>query len=188
MHNLKNTSDENLASLIRDGNHHAFEELYNRYKVTLINHAYKKLGDFEDAKEIVQEIFMKIWLRHADTPKLENVAGWLYILVRNKVLNRISHRDVIRRYEKSFQGFILMETRVPDLILREKEMKAIIDREIQSLPPKMQQVLILSRYNNLSNKSIAEKLNISENTVKNHLKASLKALRKRLGANLLLII
>lgn len=187
MHNLKNTSDENLALLLREGNHKAFEELYNRYKITLVEHAYKKLGIYEEAKEIVQDIFTQIWDRYTETPALNNVAGWLYVLVRNKVLKRIAHQDVIRRYENSFQGYLLQETRMPDLILREKEMKSLIDREIETLSPKMREVLVLSRYKNMSNKDIANSLNISENTVKNHLKAAIKALKKRLGASLILL-
>jgi len=187
MRNLKNTSDENLALLLREGNKFAFEELYNRYKITLVELAYKKLGNYEEAKEIVQDIFTQLWDRHTETPELKNVSGWLYVLMRNKVLKRIAHQDVIRRYENSFQGYLLHETSMPDLILREKEMKALIDREIENLSPKMKAVLILSRYKNMSNKEIANTLNISENTVKNHLKAAIKALRKKLGSNLILL-
>lgn len=188
MPDIKKASDDELVLRLRRGSHRAFEEIYNRYKLSLIDHAYSKLGIYEDAKEIVQDVFTTIWSNHTKTPVLHNLAGWLYILVRNKVLNHIAHERVVSRYMTSFRDFVQQDNHVADLILQEKEMKLLIDREIDNLPSKMRRVLLMSREDHLSNKVIAQELQISENTVKNHLKAALKILRKRLGSVLTLIV
>lgn len=188
MPDLKKASDEELVLRLRNGSHRAYEEIYHRYKISLIEHAYKKLGIYEDAKEIVQDVFTSIWSNYAKTPALNNLAAWLYVLVRNKVLNHIAHTRVVNRYMASFKDFVQQDNHLADLILQEKEMKLLIDQEINNLPPKMRRVLIMSRENHLSNKVIAQELQISENTVKNHLKAALKILRSRLGSVLTLII
>lgn len=173
--------DEDLISMLKNGSRDAFTELYNRYKGILILHAYKKLGNFEEAKEIVQEVFSMMWLNHASLPEVKNTGAYLYTLVRNKVLNFIEHRGVEARYAASFKDFISDQHYVTDLQMREKEMQAMIDREIEALPPKMREVFLLSRKEHLSHKEIAEKLEISEFTVKNHIKAALKILRMKLG-------
>lgn len=188
MQNMTNVPDEQLVLLLRAGSHPAFEQIYHRYKGLLIAHAYKKLGSFDDAKEIVQEVFSKIWINHQHTPQVNNLAGWLYVSVRNQVLKHIAHLQVVSKYESSFNEFKSQNHYIADWALREKEMKMMIDREIEALPPKMKAVFLLSRTERLPNKQIADQLNISENTVKNHLKAALKILRSRLGSGLSLII
>lgn len=179
--------DEELILMLKNGDRNAFTELYTRYKGILILHAYKKLGDFEDAKEIIQEVFSTLWLHHTTLPEVRNCGAYLYTLVRNKVLNFIEHKSVEARYAASFQSFVGEQHYVTDLQLREKEMQAMIDREIDALPTKMREVFLLSRKNHLTHKEIAEKLDISEFTVKNHIKAALKILRGRLGLVVLIL-
>lgn len=178
---LPDTSDENLMLLLNAGNSDAFTALYNRYKGILILHAYKKLGDFEEAKEIVQDVFSVLWANHATIPHVNNCGAYLYTLIRNKVLNFIEHQNVEARYAASFQNFVTEQHFGTDLLLREREMQGMIDREIDALPPKMREVFLLSRKNHLTHKEIAEKLDISEFTVKNHIKGALKILRMKLG-------
>lgn len=175
------TSDEELVILLQAGEQRAFTEIYNRYKGLLMVHAYKKLGDFEEAKDVVQDIFSSLWNSHADVPLTRNLPGYLYTLTRNKILNLIEHKNVEQRYASSFTDMVKEQNYVTDLAIREKEMNAIIEREIDALPPKMKEVFLLSRRKHLSHKEIAEQLDISEYTVKNHIKAALKILRVRLG-------
>ena len=187
MQNIDEMRDEEIVRLLRNGSHPVFEQIYHRYKGVLLGHAYKKLGVFEEAKEIVQAVFTKIWINHRSIPEVNNLAGWLFISVRNQILKHISHQQVVSKFEKSFSDFVRHESVIADHFIREKEMKLMIDREIEALPPKMKHVFLLSRNERLPNKAIAEQLNISENTVKNHLKAALKILRQRLGSVLFLI-
>ena len=174
-------SDEELVILLQAGDQPAFTEIYSRYKGLLIVHAYKKLGDFEEAKDVVQDIFSSLWNNHADMPATRNLPGYLYTLTRNKILNLIEHKNVELRYASSFTDMVKEQNYVTDLVLREREMNAIIEREIDALPPKMKEVFLLSRRKHLSHKEIAEQLDISEYTVKNHIKGALKILRVRLG-------
>lgn len=188
MHSLKKVSDNELIRLLRDGNHHAFTHIYHRYKSVLVIHAYKKLGNFDDAKEIVQDMFTALWHGRSSLPYVQNISGYLYTLTRNRVLNFIEHRQVESRYAASFRDFAGQQHHEPEEQLREKEMKAIINREIDALPPKMREVFLLSREQHLTHKQISERLNISEYTVKNHIKEALKVLRVKLGLITLILI
>lgn len=174
-------SDEELVTLLRAGNQNAYTEIYNRYKGVLLIHAYKKLGSFEEAKDIVQDMFSWLWSERKNFPETQNISGYLYTIVRNRVLNAIEHKKVISKYAESFATFAKEHENVTDLVVDEAEMRRLIDREIEALPPKMKEVFILSRRGQLSYKEIAEHLDISEFTVKNHIKAALKILRVKLG-------
>jgi RNA polymerase sigma-70 factor, ECF subfamily len=185
---LTTATDGELIALLQAGDQQAFTEIYNRYKGPLILHAYKKLGSFEDAKEIVQELFSHLWSIHAQLPEITNCSAYLYTLTRNRVLNYIAHQQVEARYAASFQQFASEGHDATDLLLRERELQRLIDKEIDALPPKMREVFLLSRKEHLSHKEIAEKLNLSEFTVKNHIKSALKILRLKLGMTTLLLL
>jgi RNA polymerase sigma-70 factor (ECF subfamily) len=172
-------SDIELINLLRSGDQEAYTEIYRRYKGILLIHAYKKLGNFEEAKDIVQETFSFLWKDRDQIPETKNLAGFLYTVVRNKILNYIEHKKVEFKYASSFIQFATAENHVTDFLIREKELAARIDKEINALPEKMKEVFVLSRKDNLSHKEIAEKLNISVFTVKNHIKSALKALRPK---------
>ena len=180
--------DEELIPLIQQDSHPAFTELYNRYKGLLVVHARRKLGgDIEESKEIIQEVFSKIWHSRHQLPKISSLKAYLFTLVRNKVLNHIEHQQIVSKYAASFDDFAQSYQYSSDQRIREKQMMEMIDKEIEALAPKMKMVFLLSRRSHLSHKEIAEQLNISESTVKNHIKAALKILHARLGLILLII-
>lgn len=178
---FENFLDVELVSLVQADDQKAFAEIYERYKGILVVHAYKKLGNFEDAKDIVQESFSAFWNNRFELKINSSLSGFLYTMVSNRVLNLIKHRGVASKYASSFQKVKEDYPNPTEIRMREKDMAGIIQKEIDSLPPKMRIVFLLSRRDYLSHKEIAETLNISEYTVKNHIKSALKILRTRLG-------
>ncbi|HEY0177806.1 MAG TPA: RNA polymerase sigma-70 factor [Pedobacter sp.] len=188
MPGLEDLLDEELMSLVQADDQKAFSEIYNRYKGILVVHAYKKLGDFEDAKDVVQESFSVFWNNRSAMKISSNLSGFLYTMVSNKVLNLIKHRGVAFKYASSFRKTIEEHPNPTEIRMREKDMAEIIQKEIDALPPKMRMVFLLSRKEHLSHKEIAAALDISEFTVKNHMKSALKILRQRLGLVVFLLL
>ena len=176
-----NIADEELLSLLKDGDRAAFTEIYNRYKGILHMHAYKKLGDFEEAKDIVQEVFATLWDKKEAIPQTTNFSGYLYQMLRNRIFNSIAHKDVASKHIASITDFYNEGSAITDHLVRERELAHRIENEINNLPPKMREVFLLSRKYYLSHKEIAEQLTISEITVRNHVKHALKILRLRMG-------
>ncbi|MES2828762.1 MAG: RNA polymerase sigma-70 factor [Bacteroidota bacterium] len=189
MQEFDKLSDEELSQLLQADSHGAFTEIYHRYKGLLVVHANKKLGgDLEISKEIIQEMFSNFWSNRYALPLIKNLKSYLYTLVRNRVLNHIQHQQVVTKYADSLSSFALNYAYSADELIREKQMMAIIDQEINALPPKMKEVFLLSRKSQLSHKEIGEHLGISESTVKNHIKAALKVLRTRLDLALFIVL
>lgn len=181
-------SDAELVEHIKNGEESAFNEIYSRYKGILHLHAYKKLGDFDQAKDVIQDMFVSFWNNRESIPHTQNISGYLYTITKNKVLNALAHEKIVAQYAASFSNFIDEGVYVTDLLIREKELASKIEREIDALPPKMKEVFLLSRQHDLSYKEVSTQLGITENTVKYHIKTALKSLREKLDLMVYLII
>jgi RNA polymerase sigma-70 factor (family 1) len=174
-------SDYELLALFKEGQRSAYEEIYRRYWALLYNHARKMVQSDEDAKDLVQDVFSVFWL---DGPTLElqtTLSAYLYSIVRYKVFNLIDRKKVRSDYLSSLEDFIKKNEYSGEYRVREKQMEELIEKEVAALPPKMRKVFELSRKANLNYRQIAEKLNISDNTVKKQMSNALKILRSRLG-------
>lgn len=174
-------SDIQLAHLLAEGDRLAYTEIYDRYIFVLLNHAYNKTRNREEAKDVVHEVFTMLWSKRAELNLNINLSGFLYTSVRNIILNQFAHQSVQSRYIESVQHFANNEEPITDHLIREKQLSVLIDREISSLSPKMREVFELSRRDHLSHKEISEKLDISEQTVSKHVTNALRILRVRLG-------
>lgn len=169
-----------LAGLLRNGDHAAFTEIYDRFFGVLYMHALHRLRDTDEAKDIVQELFTSLWLKH-ETLSCTNLSNYLYTAVRNRVLNNIAHHSVEARYMAALPSTVNTDSCLADHRLRERQLAAIIEEEINALPAKMREVFLLSRKEHLSYKEISDRLGITEQSVRSHVKNALRILKVRLG-------
>ncbi|HWV64304.1 RNA polymerase sigma-70 factor [Chitinophaga sp.] len=174
-------TDQELADLLRSGDQQAYIEIYDRYIFVLLNHTYSKTRDREEAKDIVHEVFARLWANREELEITSSLAGFLYTSARNIVLNQITRKKVEAKYFNSILNFLEQPQAITDHKVRENQLIAIIEKEIAALPPKMREVFELSRKQHLSHREIAEKLAISEQTVSKHVTNALKILRIKLG-------
>lgn len=173
-------SDQELVALLKTGNQAAFTEIYDRYWRIMYGHVYKMLLDEEEAKDVIQELFSSIWINSDRIPEQLNLSGYLYVMAKNKVLNLIRKHKFQAAYLNSLAKFINEASTATMDELNERDLATAIEREIQSLPPRMKQVFELSRKENLSYKEIAARLGISEETVKKQVHNSIKAIKHHL--------
>lgn len=180
MDNYQGYTDSALLALIADGDELAFGEVYRRYKGVLFLHARRILGNDEEGKDVLQELFTTLWIRRNSIDLKTNLSAYLYTSVRNRVFDIIAHRKVEERYIASLATFIEKGEYFTDQQLLEQELKEVIEKEIALLPPKMREVFELSRKQELSYKEIADQLHISDKTVKKQVNNALHILRKKL--------
>ena len=181
-------SDNELSTLLINGDHKAYEQLYQRYFRLLYTYAFKKLRDEEQAKDITQEFFTELWYKRNAIIFNANIAGYFYSAINNRILNYFSRETVKSKYINAIDDFLATETDTTDHLIREKQLLHLIEREIQALPPKMRQVFEMSRKEHLSNKEIAERLDISERTVETQVSNALYRLRTKLGLAVFLFL
>ncbi|TWI97531.1 RNA polymerase sigma-70 factor (ECF subfamily) [Mucilaginibacter frigoritolerans] len=183
MFGYESYDDVELIILLRKGDLNAFTTIHKRYYGVLYSHAYKRLPDREEVKDILQELFTYIW-NNKETIKFNiNLQAYLYTAVRNKILNVFKHQKVKSDYITSFEAFLVNDQPTPDETLRIKELISIINAEVRALPPQMRLIFEMSRNANLSHLEIAEKLQISPLTVKKQVNNSLRILRVKLGTH-----
>ena len=179
--------DEDLIVSIREGDRFASERLFKKYWGLLYTAAFKILKDEDDAKDVVQEVFISFFNRINDIEIKTSLSVYLYSATRYKTFDLISKKKSLDAFQASFQRQAL-ESYELDRSFIERETIKEIEKEIQNLPDKMRNVFELSRKAGLSHKEIAELLNISDKTVKKQINNALKVLKPKFYNYFFLIV
>lgn len=181
-------TDQELVVLLKAGNAAAFTEIFDRYNGVLYIHAFKRLQDREECRDLVQELLTTLWLKRDEINFTTTLSGYLYMAVRNKIFNLLSKKKLNKAYISAIQQIYQEGNITTDHLTRQNQLAEIIDREITALPPRTREIFELSRKGFLSHKEIALQLDISEQTVKTTINNALKILRIKLGSMFFLII
>ena len=181
MANYNTYTDSELIALWKEGNDAVFREIYLRYDKLLYLYAYKKLRNREEAKDVVQDVFTWLLNNRYEIQLTSSLSGYLYKTVLHKIFDIFKHKGIIKKYAESGEHYIELNSIETDYLIREKDITALIEREIAAMPPKMREIYTLKRKDFLSTKEIAGQLGISEHTVSTQLKRALKHLRVKLG-------
>lgn len=166
---------------MREGDSSAYTEIYNRFFGVLYIHAFKKLKDEGAAQDVIQDLFARLWYKRDELNVETKVSYYLYTCVRNRIFDLIAHNKIKDKYIGSLQDFINAGANTTDEYINNKELYSLIEQEVASLHPQMRKVFVMSRFQGMKYKAIAEELNISEQTVRTHVKKALRILRIRLG-------
>lgn len=178
--NVLNTiSDIELVALIKQGDHTAFTEVYNRYWKFLYTSAYNATGEQQESMDLCQSIFIWIWENRQQLNIRSSLQAYLHTALKYKIANLIRNGRVhAARIAELLQTTVASPEIDP---LEVKELKHFIDQLIAGLPDKCRQAFLLSREEQLSHREIAERLGISEKTVDDHISRALKRLKAPLN-------
>jgi len=151
-----------IAGLLR-GDERVFREIFEKYHTQLCYFASTLLATDQDAKDVAQEAFVKLWQRRDNFKDLNAVKAFLYITVKNSCLNIYKHDKVVRRYEGQQE-----ERWESDAMMRIIESEALenVFQALAKLPRGCRNVLQLSYFEGMKHKDIADHLQVSVNTVK----------------------
>lgn len=173
-------SDQELTALIKKGDEQAFEYLYNRYWDKMIHFAYQKTADRVEAENVVQDVFVSLWNRRAELNITSNIANYLVVSVKYRVIRIFEQQRVQRLHEQESLGSFDILDNSTQQYLDFDELQQRLEKLIDELPEKPALIFRLSREEGLSHKEIAEQLDISERAVNE----SLVKTKKSLSANL----
>ena len=168
---------------IRAGDVDAFEALYRKYWQPLYAFAFRYVRSKEDAEEVVQDVFFRIWRGRADWVPAGAVRNYVYCAVRNAARDRLERVAVARRWGERGghvgQGAMAAAAAIQSE-LEAAELVAAVQRALDELPPKRSAVCKLRLIDELSYAQIADRLGIREKTVETQLARGLKFLRDRI--------
>lgn len=169
--------DEVLLARIAKGDHLAFRTLFDLYRNKVYSYAYRFLSSESQAEEIVQEVFIKIWLRRTTLNSIDNFGGYIRIVSKNLTLNALKKLALdFKTLESTRLSWTEVDNDTESGIIL-KDTKALLDEAIDRLPPQQKIVYSLFHLDGLKQKEVAEKLNISPLTVKVHLREAVKFIR-----------
>ncbi len=171
------------ADRIRGGDRTAFEALYRKYWQPLYAFAFRYVRSKEDAEEVVQDVFFRIWRGRADWVPAGAVRNYVYCAVRNAARDRLERAAVARRWGGRGAGGHVGQAATAAAIqseLEAAELVAAVQRALDELPPKRSAVCKLRLIDELSYAQIADRLGIREKTVETQLARGLKFLRDRI--------
>ncbi|HZY39502.1 MAG TPA: sigma-70 family RNA polymerase sigma factor [Mucilaginibacter sp.] len=176
---LNSYRDDELVTLLTQGDEAAFSEIYERYWLKLYNESHKRLKDEDLCADVIQDIFADLWLTR-ENKKIENLAAYLFTAVRYRIIS-------LYKKEKHFGAFVepielmIASASDPDSLFFEKEIRECIDIWLNMQPEKRKQVFRMKFGQDLSTREISELLNVSQKTVQNQFTTSLKLLRVHLA-------
>jgi RNA polymerase sigma-70 factor (ECF subfamily) len=192
---MTNYSDIDLLNKLRNGNEEAFEFIFFNYYNKLCSYANFLLKNNETAKEVVQDVLLKMWeTRHKlDIPI--SLRAYLYRAVHNKSINQINSLCAQKKHLKNLTDDINVQSIISPLSnnypianLIGKELEEEIEKALNALPEKCRIIFELCRFEELSYQDVAKKMNISINTVKTQMKRAFEKLREALKEYLPAII
>jgi RNA polymerase sigma-70 factor (ECF subfamily) len=183
---LKNTeTNKELVKLLKKGDMAAFDAIYSTYCHKLHGFVIRYVKQEEDAEGIVQDVFMKIWEARTKIDVYASFESFLFTIAYNTTMSLLRKRiseTKSREYLKSFQQIESADVLINEIHFNELNQK--VQTLLKLLTPRQKEIYLLSREDGLTHKEIAEKLNISENTVNNHLVTILKFLKSHIDSSL----
>ncbi len=165
-----------------------FEKLFRLYYSRLCAYANLFLNDPDASEDVVQDVFFKLWKNRGELTVTTNIRSYLFRAVRNGCMNVIGNVSVRETYKQANEEEIRRREQEPIDEMMVSELEQRIRETIGQLPAERRKIFILSRFDGLKYREIAEHLNISVKTVENQMYQALRFLRERLVQYLPLIL
>jgi RNA polymerase sigma-70 factor (ECF subfamily) len=181
-------TDGELMKVIKAGNMIAFDELYRKYSKRLYKFSYSILKTTEEAENITQDVFLNLWLNREKVEKGSSVKYYIFTIAYNSAISVIRKKikdsnfiEYLKTHQDLFQEPV-------DLQIEYNELDEKLTEIVNALPDRQRKVYLLNRVEGLKYTEIAERLNISINTVENHISKALNTIRKKLGNYSLIVV
>jgi RNA polymerase sigma-70 factor (family 1) len=174
-------SDDKLIDRLRRGDVDAFDTVYHRYAGKLFAFSLKYLKSREEAEELVQSVFLKVWENQVALKKETSFKSYLFTIAYNEICNLFRKR----KYQQNFIESTISEKPETSTDMENQiEVRFVLEQVeqiIEQLPEKQKAVFLKSRQEGKSTKEIAEELGLSRGTVDNYISESLKFIRASLN-------
>lgn len=179
----KTYQEQEWLNQIAEGDEVAFKALFDAYWDHIYSVAMCLTRSVQLAEDMVQEIFLKIWLKREQLTAVRDFENYLFIVARNHIYNTLKKEHLEHRLRQPILDWFEGQRESPEQQLLLKESNELIEQAINRLTPQQQTIYRMTREQGLSHEEVASILNISTNTVRNHIVNSLKTMREYLKAH-----
>jgi len=158
-----------------------FEEIYDVFWGKLYTLAYNYFRDKTTAQELVQDVFVNLWVKRAELGTVNDLSAYLFRCMKNKIYDQFDTISSRERLIKKVSQQVTAENHNTEETLAYEETLSLLNQEIDKLPPTTQTIFRLSRFDRYTNEEIATRLHVSAKAVEYHITLALKRLRPRLS-------
>jgi len=156
----------------------AYKLLFDTHSKTLFNFIYYKCGDIDQAEDLVQEAFIKLW-DNCSNVIFNKAKSFLFTVARNLFLNQVAHKKIVLQHKSTLSPDRTYET--PEFLMEEQEFLIKLKKVIADLPEKQREVFLLSRIDKKKYGEISDMLGISVKAIEKRMSQALIILREKLG-------
>lgn len=172
--------NDHLVSRLKEGDKDAFDKLFAIFGKKLYYFSLKYVNVKEEAEEIVQEVFLKIWEHRDRLDEHLSFNAYVIKIAKNLIFNKAQKKVNEHAYLEYYTAHTTNINTDTESHIIYADLEAHANQEIERLPPKRKQIFLLSRKIGLSNQEISKQLNISKSTVENQINKALKSLKEYL--------
>jgi RNA polymerase sigma-70 factor (ECF subfamily) len=163
------TEEKEWLYRLKAGDEHAFKQLYHLYSGRLYANLLKLVKKEEIAQEILQDVFLKIWLKRESIDPDRSFRSYLFRIAENMVTDFYRHAAVNRKLQDWLISRASEATFSTDHIINYKDSDSLLKQAIQKLPPQRRQIFILCKIEGKSYKEVSRELGISISTISDHI-------------------
>jgi RNA polymerase sigma-70 factor (ECF subfamily) len=171
-------NERELLLSMAKGDEKAFRQLFNHYWQHIFSVAFAFTKSIVLSEEIVQDVFLKVWLKRELLIPVKNFKGYLFTVARNHIYNELRKKSCEQAFAKHLEEYFMEISSLPEQQLLLKEAQSLVDKAVAHLPVQQRTVYELSRKDGLDHSQIADKLGISKLTVKSHMNKALHVIRQ----------
>lgn len=166
-----------LLQRIAEGDRAAFKTIHDHYCQRMYNTAIRFLQSPDEAMDIVQEVFLKLWMKRTALPAIDNFSAYLFITTRNELVAAFRRRLRLHVFNRQYLPNEITENLAEDTLAL-KQLEHLLHEGVAQLPPQQQLIYDLTRNQGLSHDEIAGRLGIAKKTVSNMITRALMGLRR----------
>ena len=177
-----------LVKRMIDGDTTAFELMFKYYYPGLVIFAANIVANKDEAEEIVQDFFVRLWGNRKNIKTNGNLKGYFFTSVKNRSINFLKSNEVKRQIIDELTKQMESELRYNPDIYVDTELQRQLKAAFAKLPPRTAEIFTMSRFKGFSNTEIADDLGLSKRTVETQVSKALKILRKELQGYITLLL
>lgn len=184
---VETEKDADILKDIAAGSSKAFRALYSQWEPTLSSFIYQVTRSKVITAEIVQDVFLKIWMTRESLVEVKDFKAYLFVISKNRAINAL---------KKSLADLERMKKYASEVPFNEQPVEdddaqlhfSLIDEAIDQLSPRQKEIFLLHRHERYSYREIAEQLGIGKESVKTHLSLAIKSIKNHIETKITLII
>ncbi len=179
--------EKQLIIALRNDSHEAFHTLYDFYKHRVCRFIFNILGSYDETEEVFQSVFEKLWEHRHILDSESPIGAYIYKIAQNRVYDVLRQRTSRKLFEKKLSEMTEKSDSLSESLLHDRDFNQYLEQLVRQLPERRKEIFLLRYFHHLSYREIAEKLNITENTVDTQLRHAIGFLRTHVGKELFML-